>query len=60
MLQSLKKYTRRHRGGILVTAAIGGGSYLIGRYAAGKIRDHQQHANSKETYARFLFMGYAL
>ncbi|KAJ8653704.1 hypothetical protein O0I10_010626 [Lichtheimia ornata] len=52
MLQSLKKYTRRHRGGILVTAAIGGGSYLIGRYAAGKIRDHQQHANSKETLRR--------
>ncbi|KAI7873645.1 Peroxin-3 [Lichtheimia hyalospora FSU 10163] len=52
MLESLKKYTRRHRSGILVTAAIGGGSYLIGRYAAGKIRDHQQHANGKETLRR--------
>ncbi|CDS12509.1 hypothetical protein LRAMOSA04703 [Lichtheimia ramosa] len=52
MLQSLKKYTKRHRGGILVTAAIGGGSYLIGRYAAGKIRNHQQQANGKETLRR--------
>ncbi|CDH57062.1 peroxin 3 [Lichtheimia corymbifera JMRC:FSU:9682] len=41
-LQSLKDYAKRHRKGLMVTAAIGGGSYLLGRYATEKLRDFQE------------------
>ncbi|CDS05857.1 hypothetical protein LRAMOSA08385 [Lichtheimia ramosa] len=43
-LQSLKDYAKRHRKGLMVTAAIGGGSYLLGRYATEKLRDFQEKA----------------
>ncbi|KAI9254519.1 Peroxin-3 [Phascolomyces articulosus] len=43
-LQSVKDYTKRHRKGLFITAAIGGGSYLLGRYATGKLRDLQEKA----------------
>ena len=42
--QSVKDYTKRHRKGLFITAAIGGGSYLLGRYATGKLRDLQEKA----------------
>ncbi|KAI8146360.1 Peroxin-3 [Fennellomyces sp. T-0311] len=43
-LQSVKDYTKRHRKGLFITAAIGGGSYLLGRYATSKLRDLQEKA----------------
>ena len=43
-LQSVKDYTKRHRKGLFITAAIGGGSYLLGRYATVKLRDLQEKA----------------
>ncbi|KAI9491894.1 Peroxin-3 [Zychaea mexicana] len=44
LFQSVKDYTKRHRKGLFITAAIGGGSYLLGRYATGKLRDLQEKA----------------
>ncbi|KAI9310943.1 Peroxin-3 [Dichotomocladium elegans] len=46
-LQSIRDYTKRHRKGLLVTAAIGGGSYLLGRYATEKLRERQEKALSE-------------
>lgn len=44
LLSTIKDYAKRYRKSLMVTAAIGGGSYLLGRYVANKLRDLQEKA----------------
>ncbi|EIE83189.1 hypothetical protein G6F46_003054 [Rhizopus delemar] len=47
VITSVKNYIKKHKKGIFISAAIAGGSYLAGKYAATKIRDIQEKATTE-------------
>lgn len=45
-ITSVKDYAKRHKQGLLVTAAIAGGGYFAGKYATNKIKDIQEKSTA--------------